>query len=425
MAPATADDAKRIQEAQRLAKDDPVKAEETYKDILSRDPGASDAAIKNFEIALVSLGELYRDHKRIDELAELIKTTRSALSSFAKAKTQKLVRQLLDLFTTLPNTTDIQISVTRSCIEWAISERRGFLRQQLETRLVGLLMAKRSYYDALTLINSLLRELKRLDDKLTLVEVQLLESRVYHALGNIPKARAALTSARTSAASVYTPPLLQAGLDMQSGKLHAEDRDFNTAFSYFIEALDGYHSQDEAASATAALQYMLLCKIMLNAGDDVATLMNSKHAVRYAGKNLDAMKAVARAHTHRSLEEYERALSDYRNELGRDRFIVSHLNRLYDAMLEQNLVKVIEPFSRVEIEHIAKMVGQNTQSVERKLSQMILDKVIIGVLDQGAGCLIVFEEGERDKGYDAALDTIEKLGSVVDVLFANQASVLE
>lgn len=90
MAPATADDAKRIQEAQRLAKDDPVKAEETYKDILSRDPGASDAAIKNFEIALVSLGELYRDHKRIDELAELIKTTRSALSSFAKAKTQKL-----------------------------------------------------------------------------------------------------------------------------------------------------------------------------------------------------------------------------------------------------------------------------------------------------------------------------------------------
>ncbi|EON67870.1 26S proteasome regulatory subunit N6 [Coniosporium apollinis CBS 100218] len=425
MASATADDAKRLQEAQRLAKDDPAKAEETYKDILSRDPGASDAAIKNFETALVSLGELYRDHKRTEELAELIKTTRSALSSFAKAKTQKLVRQLLDLFTTLPNTTDIQISVTRSCIEWAISERRGFLRQQLETRLVGLLMAKRSYYDALTLINSLLRELKRLDDKLTLVEVQLLESRVYHALGNIPKARAALTSARTSAASVYTPPLLQAGLDMQSGKLHAEDRDFNTAFSYFIEALDGYHSQDEAASATAALQYMLLCKIMLNAGDDVATLMNSKHAVRYAGKNLDAMKAVARAHTHRSLEEYERALSDYRNELGRDRFIVSHLNRLYDAMLEQNLIKVIEPFSRVEIEHIAKMVGQNTQSVERKLSQMILDKVIIGVLDQGAGCLIVFEEGERDKGYDAALDTIEKLGSVVDVLFANQASVLE
>ena len=86
-----------------------------------------------------------------------------------------LVRQLLDLFHTIPNSTDTQITVTKSCIEWATSERRGFLRQNLETRLVQLYMTKTAYYDALTLINSLLKELKRLDDKLVLVEVQLLE----------------------------------------------------------------------------------------------------------------------------------------------------------------------------------------------------------------------------------------------------------
>ena len=73
------------------------------------------------------------------------------------------VRQLLDLFEEIPNTTDTQIAVTKSCIEWATSERRGFLRQNLETRLVTLYMAKQSYYEALTLINGLLRELKRLD----------------------------------------------------------------------------------------------------------------------------------------------------------------------------------------------------------------------------------------------------------------------
>ena len=94
-------------------------------------------------------------------------------------------------------------------------------------------------------------------------------------------------------------------------------------------------------------------------------------------------------------------------------------------MLEQNLIKVIEPYSRVEIDHVAKMVGLDTVQVERKLSQMILDKVIIGVLDQGAGCLIVYDESERDKGYDAALSTIEKLNSVVEVLYTNQASMLE
>ncbi|MCJ1388899.1 26S proteasome regulatory subunit rpn6 [Xylographa bjoerkii] len=416
---------KKIDEAQKLAKADPAKAENLYKDILSKGPGSGEAALREYETALMSLGELYRDGKKANELAELVRTSRSTLSSFAKAKTAKLVRQLLDLFSSIPNTVPIQISVTKSCIEWAISERRSFLRQNLETRLVTLHMAQQSYYEALTLINSLLRELKRLDDKLVLVEVQLLESRVYHALGNQPKAKAALTSARTSAASVYTPPLLQAGLDMQSGMLHAEDKDFNTAFSYFIEALEGYHSQESSALATSALQYMLLCKIMLNLSDDINNLLTSKQAQKYTGKNLEAMKAVARAHANRSLEDYEKALSDYRYELGSDTFIRNHLRRLYDNLLEQNLTKVIEPFSRVEIEHVAKMVGLDTMQVERKLSQMILDKVIIGVLDQGAGCLIVYDEAERDQGYDAALATIEKLSNVVDVLYTNQASMLE
>lgn len=286
-------------------------------------------------------------------------------------------------------------------------------------------MAKQSYYDALTLINGLLRELKRLDDKLVLVEVQLLESRVYHALGNIPKARAALTSARTSAASVYTPPLLQANLDMQAGMLHAEDKDFTTAFSYFIEALDGYSQLDESAKATAALQYMLLCKVMLNQVEDVNQLMTSKQATKYASKSLEAMKAIARAHSNRSLDEYETVLGSYQRELGSDTFIRGHLRRLYDAMLEQNLIKVIEPFSRVEIDHVAKMVKLSPEQVEDKLSQMILDKVIIGVLDQGAGCLIIFDETHRDAAYDSALSTIGKLSNVVDVLYTNQASMLE
>lgn len=421
-----AGESSRIAEAEAAVKTDPRRAEEIYKEIVSKAPSStSDAATREYETALVNLGELYKDEKKSQELVALVRQSRDVLSSFAKAKSSKLIRQLLDLFKEIPNSTDIEVAVTKDCIEWATAERRAFQRQDLEVRLVTLHIAKQAYYDALTLINGLLRELKRLDDKLRLVEVQLLESRVYHALGNIPKARAALTSARTSAASVYTPPLLQANLDMQSGMLHAEDKDFNTAFSYFIEALDGYHTQDESTKAQAALQYMLLCKIMLNLVDDVNQLMTSKQAVKYAGQNLEAMKAIARAHANRSLEEYERALSSYRYELGSDAFIRNHLRRLYDAMLEQNLIKVIEPFSRVEIDHIAKMVGLDTQQVERKLSQMILDKAIIGVLDQGAGCLIIFDETHRDESYDAALATIEKLSNVVDVLYTNQASQLE
>lgn len=57
-------DSSRVQEAQKLAKSDPRKAEALYKDILSSPPSAtSDAAVKEYEASLISLGELYRDEK--------------------------------------------------------------------------------------------------------------------------------------------------------------------------------------------------------------------------------------------------------------------------------------------------------------------------------------------------------------------------
>lgn len=45
------------------------------------------------------------------------------------------------------------------------------------------------YKPALALIDSLLTELKRLDDKMILTEVHLLESRVHRGTGNFPKAK--------------------------------------------------------------------------------------------------------------------------------------------------------------------------------------------------------------------------------------------
>ena len=81
---------KRIEEAQEVVKTDPAKAEALYKDILSKGPGSGEAALREYETALMGLGELYRDAKKANELAELVRTSRSTLSSFAKAKTAKL-----------------------------------------------------------------------------------------------------------------------------------------------------------------------------------------------------------------------------------------------------------------------------------------------------------------------------------------------
>jgi 26S proteasome regulatory subunit N6 len=120
------------------------------------------------------------------------------------------------------------------------------------------------------------------------------------------------------------------------------------------------------------------------------SIIQGKLAQRYAGRNVDALKAVAAAHEHRSLAEFEVALQEYKSglfspsifamekngtdsnhlctrpELSDDPIIRNHLAALYDTLLEQNLMRIIEPYSRVEIGYVAETVKQPVKDVEAK-----------------------------------------------------------
>ncbi len=60
---AAGDASKRIAEAQSISKKEPEKAEAIYKEILSKEPGSSEAALKNYETALMGLGDVYKQQR--------------------------------------------------------------------------------------------------------------------------------------------------------------------------------------------------------------------------------------------------------------------------------------------------------------------------------------------------------------------------
>ena len=114
---------------------------------------------------------------------------------------------------------------------------------------------------------------------------------------------------------------------------------------------------------------------------------------------------------------FEKCKEVYHKELLGDQVINRHFHLLYNTLLEDNLKKIIEPYSEVQIDHVANSISLPFDKVLQKLSEMILDEKIGGTLDQGRNCLIIFEKVESAQIFEHTLDTFKNLDTVLDSLY--------
>lgn len=398
-------------------------------------------AIQLKERSVYNLTRAYCD-KSVQQYHQIVEfltgeTGRYFLAHITKAKTAKVVRQVLDIVVAAaPLELNMQESIARSIIAWTVQEKRTFLRQRVEARLATILFQQNQFVEALELCDRLLYELKKLDDKQLLVETHLLESKIHFGLRNVPKAKAALTASRTAANAIYVSPQLQADIDSMSGTIHTEEADYNTAHSYFLEAFEQLDQMNQTEAAVQALKYMMLCRILdslraalhLSAGGtvgsvtskrevEISAMISGRQGVKYAGKDIDAMVAIANAASHRNLKEFQTVLETFAEQLQQDLLIKHHLHILQEQLLESNLIRIIEPYSCVELQHISDKIEMPASVVEKKLSQMILDGKFQGIIDQGKGQLVVYEESDKDMAMEKGLKVINNMDDVVSSLF--------
>jgi len=399
------------------------------------------AATQIKERAVYDLVRAYCSSGKHDSVTTFLQDNEAFLSTITKAKTAKLVRQMLDIVCSMEDTVEPeqQEQVARSILDWCLHQKRSFLRQRVEARLAAILYKQKKYADSLAICDALLHELKKLDDKQLLVETHLLESQLHFALRNVPKAKAALTASRTAANAIYVSPKQQAEIDSQSGTIHTEEADYATAHSYFLEAFEQLDQMNEPVLAVQALKYMMLCKILdnlraalklssmpsaspmnVNAASS-ESMLTGKQAVKYAGKDLDAMQAIAKAASDRNLKQLQAVLEQYPEQLQNDLLIQHHLHVLSEQLLESNLIRIIEPYSCVQLDFVAVKMELDVVSTERKLSQMILDGKLSGILDQGKGQLVVYEDDFGDAANTAAMEkglqVVANMDTVVTSLF--------
>lgn len=138
------------------------------------------------------------------------------------------------------------------------------------------------------------------------------------------------------------------------------------------------------------------------------------------------MRDIAKAVKEQNLLGFEKTKETYSEEISSDANVLqNHINALYDTLLEDNLMKIIEPYSEVQIGYVAEQIGLPLFTVQQKLSEMILDMKIEGTLDQGRGCLTMFEEVEDNKAFDHTIDIFDKLSLVIDAFYEKTKKVKE
>ncbi len=118
----------------------------------------------------------------------------------------KITKGLVDYIAKVKGSERLQIDLSIWLIDWCIEEKRTYLKHRMELKLSTLYLEVGEPEKAQKVIEPILIEVRKADDKLLLVELYLLESKINHKICNFAKAKASLTASRANANNVYCQP---------------------------------------------------------------------------------------------------------------------------------------------------------------------------------------------------------------------------
>lgn len=95
-----------------------------------------------------------------------------------------------------------------SLIEYCIREKKTYLKHKIQIRLATLFHSIEKFTKGLEIVEGIVSDVRKADDKHLLLEIYLIESKLYFGLSNLAKAKASLTASRACANSIYCAPIV-------------------------------------------------------------------------------------------------------------------------------------------------------------------------------------------------------------------------
>jgi hypothetical protein len=128
------------------------------------------------------------------------------------------------------------------------------------------------------------------------------------------------------------------------------------------------------------------------------------------------MEALSVVYQTRQYKALDKLLSKYPEELTNDTLINDQLEYLQSNLLEHSIKRIIEAYSRVDLQYIAQQLDLDLPLIEAKISSLILDEKLSAMLDHQYGDVIVIDKVKEDDLLSTAKLSLAQMNTVVEKL---------
>jgi len=385
------------------------------KALKERDPPAALASFQKVldlennekgEWGFKALKQMIKINFRLSNFEEMMTRYKQLLTYIKSAVTrnhsEKSINSILDYISTSKQMELLQnfYETTLDALRDAKNERLWF---KTMTKL-GKLYFDREEFNRLARILKQLRQSCQTDEGeddlkkgTQLLEVYALEIQMYTAQKNNKKLKA-LYDQSLHIKSAIPHPLILGVIRECGGKMHLREGEFEKAHTDFFEAFKNY---DESGSPrrTTCLKYLVLANMLMKSGINP---FDSQEAKPYKNDvEIVAMTNLVTAYQNNDINEFEKILKVNRQTIMEDAFIREHIEDLLRNIRTQVLIKLIKPYTRIQIKFISGELNIEAQDVESLLVSCILDSTISGRIDQVSGVLELSSGSEGSARYSA------------------------
>ncbi|KAI9308871.1 PCI domain-containing protein [Cunninghamella echinulata] len=366
--------------AKARKEDDPEGAITEFQSVVDTEEEKGEWGFKALkQMAKISF-HLNRHNDTLRYYKELLLYTKSAVT---RNYSEKTINNILDYASTADDMAFME-AFYQTTLDSLVETKNERLWVKTNLKLAKLWLDRKEYGR----LNKILRQLRTAcqkddgtDDQRKgthLLEILALEIQMHTATKNTKKLKE-LYQQCLHVRSAIPHPRIMGVIRECGGKMHMSEKQWDKAQTDFFESFKNY---DEAGSPQRiqVLKYLVLANMLT---ESQINPFDSQETKPYKNdKEIAAMTNLVAAYQRKEIKEFEKILQVNRASIMDDSFIRTYIDDVLKNIRTQVLIKLIKPYTMINISFISKQLNISIDDVEELLVGLILDGKIAGQIDQ-------------------------------------------